>query len=224
MDNYRFEVVNLGSPEYNLLISNPVTKDSLFKILKPDFPEAAVIDLESIIVRAVPYISRFSLCLQNDIVIANAIGCYYRPLEHYYISLVRTIEGCQRLGMCEKVMYNLIYSYWDKSYNEIQRLVGSGGIQLSNAVRLEVLENNSGAIACYTKFGFRRINTLRERSDGSITIIWMELDIDLYKNYFLNFNLKKLVNLTNRRNNGVRDISELTSLGDTRQKIRSFLQ
>ena len=145
MDNYIFQQVTLGSPEYNLLISNPVTKDSLFKILKPDFPEATAKDLESTIALNSGYINKFSICLQNDIVIANAIGIY-RNSGYYYISLVRTIEGCQRLGLCEQVMNNLIYSYWDTTYNEIQKLVDPSGNQLPNVVRLEVLENNVGAI------------------------------------------------------------------------------
>ena len=223
MDNYSFELVTLGSPDYILLISNPITKDSLFKILKPDFPDTGAVDLESLIAIGAPYINKFSLYMENGIVIANAVGCYHKPSEHYYISLVRTIEGCQRLGLCEKVMYNLIHSYWDTSSNVIRYEKDSTGRRLSNVVRLEVLENNAGAIACYTKFGFYRINTLPERMSGFTTIIWMELDIDLYKNYFLNFNLKKLANITYRRNNGIKQFLDFHFFRSTREIIRSFL-
>jgi RimJ/RimL family protein N-acetyltransferase len=208
MDNFLYYIVDKGTPEFNNLIRNPITKKSLFDILKPDFPEEHLTNLDELLTFD-NHIVRFSMCIHEDRVISNAIGGppYTGDRNVYYISLVRTIEAYQGRGLCKNIIYNLVDSYWDYTNNRVKN---------NFKIRLEVLENNVGAIACYKKIGFDRIHGLYERRQDLILIIWMQLDIIKYINYSININLLKLVIEVNKYNN---DHQENTLINTIREKI-----
>ena len=209
-----FYILDKDSVEFNRLISNPITKETLFNIIKPDFPEYQITNLDQLL-EFDNHIQRFSLCIQNDIVIANAIGGppYVSPADIFYISLVRTHVDYQGLGLCQKVMYNLVESYWDYENKKVRD---------DKKIRLEVLEDNAGAIACYKKIGFLEIAGPVQRMQGTTRIIWMQLDVNLYINYFIKTNLIKLVTEVNKNNNNQPFNQHL--INDIKQKIIYFLQ
>lgn len=193
MDNFLYYVVDKDTSEFNNLIHNPITKQSLFDIIKPDFPETYITNLDELLAFD-NHIIRFSMCIHNNRVISNAIGGppYVGDRDVYYVSLVRTLEAYQGRGLCKNIIYNLVESYWDYTNNRVKN---------NFKIRLEVLENNVGAIACYTKIGFIRFLGLHERTQDLIIIIWMQLDINKFINYSINTNLLKLVTEVNKYNN-----------------------
>ena len=205
MDNYQYHVVDKSSIDFTTLMNNPLTKKTFVDIIKNWYSSGYTYNNIITDNRQV----RYSLTIQNSIVVAIAIGgpSWNSEPDMYYISHVYTIDGCTRLGLCEKTMYNLVDSYWDYNQNRISN---------NNNIKLEVAKANLGAKRCYEKIGF----TITDTSDP--TYDWMQLQPDLYRHYYLNLNLKELSIETNKHNNGTTfNIAKAT---DMRQKIRRILE
>lgn len=159
-----------------------------------------------------PRFNRFSIILDGDTVIAVCIGEHHF-FTYIYLSHVYVLDDARYRGkgLCEKVVNNLVLSYFTNnnffSYDQVNH---------NYTIKLEVLNINVPAIRCYQKIGFERIGEVPGEEEYDI----MELTVNRYINYLFKNYLIELSKETNKQNNSLP--YDQTTITNLIQKIKDL--
>jgi hypothetical protein len=95
--------------------------------------------------------SKFSLMIADNILVGYAIGFIKTSENNYAIKHVRSIMK----GACTKTIQNLVNSYWNIKNLQFYPFENND----DPSFQLYVLKINDGAIGCYKKCGFEKVES-----------------------------------------------------------------
>lgn len=186
MEGLSFIVVGPG--EFESMMENEVTKQSLMDLLHEGFPDCSPATYEAFVSsEEFKEYDKYSFVVDGDKIVSMAICgeqldhfTFKEKEDSYLIRYVTTLKTYSNKGLCKKVVFNLVNSYWDNQkqlFNLVRSRITkntSNKMPLRQnvenmkkfnefAFRLFVKQATEFAIRCYSKVGFVKEREYKHR-------------------------------------------------------------